>query len=77
MIQPAPETGGKKPEKIQKPHLLVTEGADAHWFSVWACQAFELQGFQVINFGGIKQLPTFLKTLRNLPGFDPLGPVHK
>ncbi len=57
------------PIEIKETRLLLVEGADALYFYIWTCQAFGANGIQVLNFGGIKNLPLFLKQLTLLPGY--------
>ena len=57
--------------RIKKRKLLLAEGRDAEFFLVWACSKYSPQGdIQVLNFGGIKELGTFLKTLSQVEHFD-------
>jgi hypothetical protein len=57
--------------RIKKRKLLLAEGKDAELFLVWACKKYRPQGdIQVLDFGGIKELGTFLKTLSQVEHFD-------
>jgi hypothetical protein len=56
--------------EIKQPKLLVVEGADACYFYIWACAAYGVLDVQVMDFGGIKDLTAFLKTLSLLPGYE-------
>jgi len=56
-------------ELITEPKLLLTEGADAYWFSKWAVSGYALSRIQVIDFGGNQQLETKLTTLQRIPGY--------
>lgn len=58
------------PIAIEEKKLLLVEGADAYWFSIWAYQSFGTAGIQVLDFGGIKELGVFLKTLTILPDYE-------
>lgn len=60
------------PSKIQieKKKLFLVEGADAYYFFIYACQAFNVRDIQVIDFGGITEFYPFLKNLRVLPGYE-------
>ncbi|HDY65381.1 MAG TPA: hypothetical protein ENH84_04000 [Phycisphaerae bacterium] len=60
----------KPPSEITEPKLLLAEGNDAYWFCRKACGVFGLTGFQVIDFGGKKELGTKLKTLKEISGFE-------
>lgn len=55
---------------IKKPKLLLVEGADAYFFWIWAIESYAIEDVQVMNFGGISQLHTYMKTLINLPGYE-------
>ena len=55
-----------KPEKIRKRKLLLVEGKDAFHFFCHACNFYrEVKDVQVMNFGGIGELTSFLKLLAN------------
>jgi hypothetical protein len=56
--------------EIKKPKLLLVEGADAYYFWIWAIEAYRIEDVQVMDFGGISQLHTYLKTVINLPGYE-------
>ena len=56
--------------EIKQPKLLLVEGADAYYFFIWACQAFGVNDVQVMDFGGVKDLTSYLKTLSMLPGYE-------
>ncbi|MDA8162833.1 MAG: hypothetical protein M0022_08040 [Desulfobacteraceae bacterium] len=56
--------------RIEKAKLLLVEGADALHFFISALGAFGVDDVQVINFGGITELPKFLKTLSNLENYE-------
>ncbi|MBF0565857.1 MAG: hypothetical protein HQK89_11485 [Nitrospirae bacterium] len=58
---------------IDKKKLLVVEGPDAYWFSIWACREFGVEGIQVLDFGGIRQLRQYLKTLPLVTGYNDVG----
>jgi hypothetical protein len=55
---------------IEKEKIILVEGADAYYFFVWAYQAFGVPDIQVIDFGGIDDLGEYLRTFRELPGFE-------
>lgn len=55
---------------IEKEKLFLVEGADAYFFSLWACQAFDAHDIQVIDFGGVGDFGKFLKTLKELPNYE-------
>ena len=60
-----------KPEPITQKKLLLAEGRDAELFLVWAGRHFRPErDFQVMNFGGIKELTNFLKLLANDESYD-------
>jgi|GEM_PF-2484457 len=46
--------------EIKKSKLLLAEGADALHFFIAACEAFGVDDVQVMDFGGIKDLTTYL-----------------
>ncbi len=60
----------EKPRPITEPNILLVEGADAYWFCTWACQAFRLTSFQIIDFGGVTQLRKQLELLKLSTGFE-------
>lgn len=56
---------------VEKKKLLLAEGRDAEFFLVWACRKYRQQDdIQVLDFGGITELSTFLKTLSQVERFD-------
>jgi len=60
-----------EPEKIDHKKLLLAEGRDAELFLVWAGRHFRPEmDFQVMDFGGIKELTNFLKLLANDESYD-------
>ena len=60
-----------KPETITHKKLLLAEGRDAELFLVWAGRHFRRErDFQVMDFGGIKELTNFLKLLANDESYD-------
>lgn len=64
----------KEKTKIERPHVLLCEGADAFYFLLWFLNAIPknatLESFQVFNFGGITELSTYLETLQNMQGYQ-------
>lgn len=56
--------------EIKQPKLLLVEGADALYFFIWACEAFGVHDVQVMDFGGIKDLTEYLKTLPMVSGYE-------
>jgi hypothetical protein len=60
----------RKPTKIEKGKVILVEGADAYFFFMWAYQAFDVRDIQVIDFGGINDLGQYLKTFKELPGYE-------
>ena len=61
----------QKPEKILSGKgLLLVEGADEKYFFIHACEAYELEHIQVMDFGGVTDLPGFLKLLKKAHGFN-------
>lgn len=59
-----------KPENILPGMgLLLVEGADEKWFFIWACRVYRTEHIQVMDFGGIADLPNFLRLLTKTPGF--------
>jgi len=60
-----------EPKPITHKKLLVAEGRDAELFLVWAGRHFcTSRDFQVMDFGGIKELTNFLKLLANDESYD-------
>ena len=60
-----------KPETITHKKLLLAEGRDAELFLVWAGRHFRPEkDFQVMDFGGIKELTNFLLLLANDESYD-------
>jgi len=57
------------PTEIKERKIILAEGADAYYFSIWAYQAFGVVGIQVLDFGGIDNLLPYLSTLKELSGF--------
>ena len=61
----------KKPEEIlPNMGLLLVEGADEKYFFIRACDAYGKNNIQVMDFGGIADLPNFLKILNKMPNFQ-------
>lgn len=56
--------------QIKKAKLLLTEGRDAKYFFIWACEAFHFTDIQVLDFGGIDKLRGYLQNLPKLPGYE-------
>ena len=55
----------KKPEEIlPNMGLLLVEGADEKYFFIRACDAYGENNIQVMDFGGITDLPKFLESLQ-------------
>lgn len=60
----------KNPEKIlPKMGLLLVEGADEKYFFIRACDAYGKNNIQVMDFGGITDLPKFLEILTKSTNF--------
>ncbi len=65
-----------KPEPITAKKLLLAEGRDAELFLVWAVRHFRSErDFQVMDFGGIKELTNFLKLLANDESYDDIETI--
>jgi len=60
----------RKPTAIEKDKIILVEGADAYFFFIWACQAFDIHDIQVIDFGGIDDLGEYLRTFKELSGSE-------
>ncbi|MEK6725696.1 MAG: DUF3226 domain-containing protein [Deltaproteobacteria bacterium] len=58
------------PIQITEKKLILTEGRDTYYFCIWAYQAFNTTGIQVLDFGGIKDLNIYLKNLTLLSGYE-------
>lgn len=59
-----------KPEKILPGMgLLLVEGADEKYFFIRACDAYGEKNIQVMDFGGITDLPNYLKNLQKMSRF--------
>ena len=57
------------PQRIECPHVIVAEGADACFFLMWAIQDWGLADIQLVGFGGISELRPLLQNLRGgIPG---------
>jgi hypothetical protein len=61
--------------KIEKPKLLLVEGADACYFFICACVAFSVYDVQVMDFGGITDLTAYLKALPLFSGYEQVTAV--
>ncbi|OGP63343.1 MAG: hypothetical protein A2V65_04560 [Deltaproteobacteria bacterium RBG_13_49_15] len=61
--------------EIIKSKLLLAEGADTFYFFRAACEAFSVDDVQVMDFGGIKDLTTYLKALPLFPGYDKVDTI--
>lgn len=70
-----------KNKQIEKPHLILCEGADATYFIIEYLKYLikngenEFGSFQAMNFGGNEELPRFLKAMPNLPNYGTLNSV--
>lgn len=56
--------------QIIKTKLFVVEGADALHFCINALEAYNVDDVQVMDFGGIRDLTAYLKTLSQFPGYE-------
>ena len=57
------------PQRIERPQVIVAEGADACFFLMWAIQDWGSADIQLVDFGGISELRPFLQSLRGgIPG---------
>lgn len=63
------------PAQITASHLLVVEGATAKSFFDALCAAIPVRDMQVMNFGGVNELPGFLKALVAAPGFAEIAAI--
>lgn len=60
-----------KNKTIQKNKLLLVEGADAFHFFLAALRIYKLQeNIQILDFGGIDDLSSFLTLLKAMDGFE-------
>jgi len=57
------------PTEISESKQLVVEGRDAEAFFRALLDHMGVTGVQAQNFGGVRELPGFLRALRNAPGF--------
>lgn len=58
---------------ITSKKLIVTEGKHAEQFLRWACNTYRgRQDVQVQDGGGVSELRRYLRTLKNIEGFDQL-----
>jgi hypothetical protein len=57
---------------ITSKKLIVTEGKHAEQFLRWACRVYRLEDVQVQDGGGVKELRNYLRTLKNIEGFEQL-----
>ncbi len=64
-----------KPTAIEKGKIILVEGADAYNFFIWAYQAFDVHDIQVIDFGGIGDLSQYLKTFKELSGYEQVNTI--
>jgi len=56
--------------EIVKTKLLVVEGVDALHFCISALDAYGVDDVQVMDFGGVRDLTAYLKSLSLFPGYD-------
>ena len=68
---------GNRQIKIEKKYLVLCEGVDALYFLIHYLNSEQLKGdprfaddIQVMDFGGINDLPRFLLTLQGMERFD-------
>lgn len=61
----------QKPEHIREGMgLLLVEGADEKYFFIHACEAYQMEWIQVVDFGGIHDLSAYLTLLKKAASFD-------
>ena len=67
----------KEKLEIKKNHLILCEGADELWFFTWWLNSKDLRGekffseeIQVMDFGGIGELESFVAALKMIEKFD-------
>ncbi|MFQ5880501.1 MAG: DUF3226 domain-containing protein, partial [Dehalococcoidia bacterium] len=58
-----------EPTRIVEVKQLLVEGADGHRFFAALTSEMALSGIQVQNYGGVTELASFLKALRDTSGF--------
>ncbi|HLA34180.1 MAG TPA: DUF3226 domain-containing protein [Rhodocyclaceae bacterium] len=61
--------------RIDKNKLILVEGVDALYFSIWALNAYGVSDTQVMNFGGVRDLSRFMKTLKNMDSYDSIESI--
>ena len=59
----------------EQPHLILCEGIDAYFFMIWFLddikkQEQQFSSFKVYDFGGIKQLTSYLTSLTKIGEFE-------
>lgn len=66
--------------RIVKPYIILCEGKDAMLFLIRFLESKDLgydarfaNGIQVLDFGGNENLPAFLKSFKNMEGFDKIS----
>lgn len=64
-----------KPTAIEREKIILVEGADASFFFMWACQALDVHYIQVIDYGGIDDLGEYLRTFKELSGYEKVSTV--
>lgn len=70
-----PPSKEKKPIEIKEKKLILAEGKDAFLFCIWAYQGFGATGIQVLNFGGVTELSSFLELIRGVPNYEALETI--
>jgi len=56
--------------EIKKEKLIVVEGIDAKLFFIYALAHLQIDGIQVLSYGGIAELSSYLKALSLSPNYE-------
>ncbi|MCL1986586.1 MAG: hypothetical protein FWG64_01250 [Firmicutes bacterium] len=65
-----------KAEELNKPNIILCEGADAYYFIIWYLDWLkkrnenEFENFRAVNFGGNEELNRALKSILKDPNYD-------
>lgn len=63
------------PKQIKMSKLLLVEGQDAYWFSIWAVQAYGRHDIQVMDFGGVSDLKAFLALISRQERYESVDAI--
>jgi hypothetical protein len=64
-----------KPEKVMQPNQILAEGRDAYYFLRSFLASEKIENIQIMDYGGIKDLTDFLRSLSKQDGYDSIRSI--